>query len=88
MTIILRIGAGSRLQVWGSMTRWLRREMADRWLVFDLAKVKKWFEDAGFENVKVELTRTKCCGISLHGRKAEIGIFVADGSKPKPMARL
>jgi ubiquinone/menaquinone biosynthesis C-methylase UbiE len=68
--------------------RWLREEMADRWLGFDLAKVKKWFQDAGLESVKVELARTKCCGISLHGRKAEIGIFVASGSKPKPMARL
>ena len=68
--------------------RWLREEMADRWLGFDLAKVKKWFQDAGLESVKVKLARTKCCGISLHGRKAEIGIFVASGSKPKPMARL
>jgi len=67
---------------------WLREEMADRWLGFDLAKVKKWFQDAGLESVKVELAKTKCCGISLHGRKAEIGIFVASGSKPKPMARL
>jgi len=61
---------------------WLRAEMADRWLGFELAKVRKWFEDAGLEDVKVELARTKCCGISLHGRKAEIGIFVASGSKP------
>jgi hypothetical protein len=61
---------------------WLRAEMADRWLGFELAKVRKWFEDAGLEDVKVELARTKCCGISLHGRKAEIGIFVVSGSKP------
>jgi ubiquinone/menaquinone biosynthesis C-methylase UbiE len=61
---------------------WLRAEMADRWLGFELAKVRKWFEDAGLEDVKVELARTKCCGISMHGRKAEIGIFVASGSKP------
>jgi ubiquinone/menaquinone biosynthesis C-methylase UbiE len=60
---------------------WLRKEMADKWLGFDLAKVKEWFEDAGLDNVKVKLARTKCCGISLHGRKAEIGIFVASGSK-------
>jgi ubiquinone/menaquinone biosynthesis C-methylase UbiE len=63
--------------------RWLREEMADRWLGFDLTKVKKWLEDAGLEDVKVELARTKCCGISLGGRKAEIGIFVASGSKQK-----
>ena len=63
--------------------RWLREEMEDRWLGFDLAKVKKWFEAAGLEDVKVQLARTKCCGISLHGRKAEIGIFIASGSKPR-----
>lgn len=66
--------------------RWLRDEMADRWLGFDLLKVKGWLEDAGLEDVKVELARTKCCGVSLHGRKAEIGIFIASGSKPKDPA--
>jgi len=63
---------------------WLRKEMADRWLGFELARVKKWFEAAGLEDVRVELARTKCCGISLRGRKAEIGIFIASGTKPKP----
>ena len=68
--------------------RWLREEMADRWLGFEPSKVKKWLEDAGLEDVKVELARTKCCGISMHGRKAEIGIFIASGSKPKSSATL
>jgi len=68
--------------------RWLREEMADRWLGFEPSKVKKWLEDTGLEDVKVELARTKCCGISLHGRKAEIGIFIASGSKPKSSATL
>ena len=63
---------------------WLRKEMADRWLGFELARVKKWFEAVGLEDVRVELARTKCCGISLRGRKAEIGIFIASGTKPKP----
>jgi ArsR family transcriptional regulator len=63
--------------------RWLREEMADRWLGFELPKMKQWFEDAGLERVKVNLARTKCCGMSMHGRKAEIGIFIASGSKPK-----
>lgn len=66
--------------------RWLREEMADRWLGFELAKTKQWLKEAGLEDVKVELARTKCCGISLHGRKAEIGIFIASGSKPKSPA--
>jgi ubiquinone/menaquinone biosynthesis C-methylase UbiE len=62
---------------------WLRREMSDRWLGFDLTKVKKWFEAAGLEGVRVELARTKCCGISMRGRKAQIGIFIASGSKAR-----
>jgi ubiquinone/menaquinone biosynthesis C-methylase UbiE len=65
---------------------WLREEMADRWLGFDLTKVKNWFEEAGLQDIKVELARTKCCGVSLHGRKAAIGIFIASGSKPKSLA--
>ena len=63
--------------------RWLRDEMADRWLGFDLARVKKWLEDVGLQDVKVELARTKCCGVSLRGRKVEIGIFIASGTKPR-----
>jgi ubiquinone/menaquinone biosynthesis C-methylase UbiE len=66
--------------------KWLRKEMADRWLGFDLSNVKKWFEAAGLEDVSVNLARTKCCGISLKGRKAEIGIFIASGSKPRSQA--
>mgnify|MGYP001106434796 CR=1 FL=1 len=68
--------------------RWLRDEMADRWLGFELKKVEEWLEDVGLEDVKVELARTKCCGVSLRGRKAEIGIFIASGSKPKGRAIL
>ena len=62
--------------------------MTDRWLGFKLAKVKEWLEHAGLEDTKVELARTKCCGVSLHGRKAEIGIFIASGTKPKPPTQL
>ena len=66
--------------------KWLREEMADRWLGFDLRRVRKWLKAAGLQDVTVELARTKCCGISLQGRKAQIGIFVASGSKPKSQA--
>lgn len=60
---------------------WLMREMADIWLGFELDNVKTWFERAGLRDVGVELARTKCCGVSLGGRKAEIGIFIATGTK-------
>lgn len=62
---------------------WLREEMAARWLGFELGEVGKWFEAAGLVDVKVELARTKCRGVALSGRKAEIGIFIVSGSKPK-----
>jgi len=39
------------------------------------------FTQAKLKNVRVELTRTKCCGVSIAGRKAEIGIFVAEGQE-------
>jgi len=61
--------------------KWLKGEMADLWLGFNLKKMKKMFQTAGLKKVKVELLRTKCCGISISGRKAEIGIFIASGEK-------
>jgi ubiquinone/menaquinone biosynthesis C-methylase UbiE len=60
---------------------WLKDEMADLWLGFNLQKIKEMFQKASLKSVKAELLRTKCCGISISGRKAEIGIFVAKGEK-------
>lgn len=60
---------------------WLKDEMADLWLGFNLQRIKEIFQTAGLKKVTVKLLRTKCCGISLSGRKAEIGIFVAMGEK-------
>lgn len=60
---------------------WLKTEMSDLWLGFNLKKVHKLFAQAKLKNVRVELARTKCCGVSIAGRKVAIGIFVAEGSK-------
>jgi len=60
---------------------WLKTEMSDLWLGFSLEKIRKMFTQAKLKNVKVELARTKCCGVSIAGRKAAIGIFVAEGQK-------
>jgi ubiquinone/menaquinone biosynthesis C-methylase UbiE len=62
--------------------KWLKDEMADLWLGFNLGKVKQMLQKAGLRRVKLELLHTKCCGISISGRKAEIGIFIAEGEKP------
>jgi len=61
--------------------KWLKDEMADLWLGFNLQKIKEMFQKAGLRKVIVKLLRTKCCGISISGRKAEIGIFVVKGEK-------
>jgi len=60
---------------------WLRTEMADIWLGFSLQRVKQMFKKAGLSRIKVKLVRTKCCGVSISGKKASIGIFVAEGTK-------
>lgn len=61
--------------------KWLKNEMADLWLGFNLQKIKEMFQTAGLRKVEVEMLRSKCCGISISGRKAEIGIFVVKGEK-------
>ena len=61
--------------------KWLKDEMADLWLGFNLQKIKEMFQAAGLKKVKAELLRTKCCGMSISGRKAEIGIFLVKGEK-------
>jgi ubiquinone/menaquinone biosynthesis C-methylase UbiE len=61
--------------------KWLKTEMSDLWLGFNLKKIHKMFTQAKLKNVKVKLARTKCCGVSIAGKKAAIGIFIAEGSK-------
>ena len=61
--------------------KWLKDEMADLWLGFNLQKIKEMFQTAGLKKVNVEMLQAKCCGISISGRKAEIGIFVVKGEK-------
>lgn len=61
--------------------KWLRSEMADIWLGFNLRRVTNMLRRAGLKGVQVKLARTKCCGVSTCGRRAAIGIFVAEGRK-------
>jgi len=60
---------------------WLKAEMADLWLGFNLEKIHEMFIQANLKNVRVELARTKCCGVSIAGKKVAIGIFVVEGQK-------
>jgi len=60
---------------------WLKTEMADIWLGFGSLEVKEWFREAHLKAIEVLPARSKCCGVSLAGRKAAIGIFIAKGVK-------
>lgn len=62
---------------------WLKSEMADVWLGFDRDQIRAWFEQTGLVNVLVDCTGQSCesdCK-SSQGEHAEIGIFVATGTK-------
>jgi len=60
----------------------LRTEQHDRWLGFKRSDIRKWYENAGLANVKVDCAGENCCPKSeSSGEKVEISIFVASGKK-------
>jgi ubiquinone/menaquinone biosynthesis C-methylase UbiE len=62
---------------------WMRTEMADVWLGFDRADVRRWFEAAGLDQVAVNNTGQNCCATCAAGDdRAAISVFVAGGSRP------
>jgi ubiquinone/menaquinone biosynthesis C-methylase UbiE len=65
---------------------WLRTEQHDRWLGFDRADVRRWFESAGLEQVSVGDTGEMCCPTANSGTTAAITIFLAQGRKPADRA--
>jgi hypothetical protein len=60
---------------------WLRTEQHDRWLGFDRADIRRWFEAAGLEQVTVVDTQEVCSPTAECGTKAAITIFLARGTK-------
>lgn len=56
---------------------WMKEEMADLWLGFDRAELRKWFEEAGLVNVIIDDTDQTC----QSERQTSINIFVATGTK-------
>jgi len=60
---------------------WLKTEMADIWLGFRSIELEEWFREARLEAIEVLPARSKCCGVSLAGRSAAIGILIAKGVK-------
>lgn len=60
----------------------LQTEHFDKWLGFDREQIKKWFEEAGLENVKINCVDAKCSSSSQNtNNKANISIFIASGTK-------
>jgi ubiquinone/menaquinone biosynthesis C-methylase UbiE len=59
----------------------LREEQHDRWMGFDRADVRQWFEDAGLHGVDVDCVGENCCASSACGEQAAVSIFVASGRK-------
>jgi ubiquinone/menaquinone biosynthesis C-methylase UbiE len=60
---------------------WLRTEQHDRWMGFDRADVRRWFEAAGLADVTVGDTHEICSPTSNCGTEAAITIFIATGRK-------
>ncbi len=60
----------------------LREEQHDRWLGFERAQVRQWFEQAGLSRVEVGDVGCHCCaGSSCGTQRAEVSIFLAHGTK-------
>jgi ubiquinone/menaquinone biosynthesis C-methylase UbiE len=60
----------------------LREEHHDRWLGFKHEDVRRWFEEAGLKNVRVEPLGEDCCVDSqCRSESARIGIWIACGEK-------
>jgi ubiquinone/menaquinone biosynthesis C-methylase UbiE len=60
----------------------LREEHNDRWMGFKREDIKKWFIEAGLQNVQTDCVGEDCCSESDCGTdKARVSIFVATGTK-------
>ena len=61
----------------------LRSEQHDRWLGFKREHVKRWLEESGLTDVRVDQTDESCISASeVSSREANVSIFLAVGTKP------
>jgi ubiquinone/menaquinone biosynthesis C-methylase UbiE len=61
----------------------LKKEQHDRWMGFKREDIKRWFEDAGLQNVEVNCVGEDCCSDSELGcDQAKISVFLAASEKP------
>jgi len=60
----------------------LQSEQFDRWLGFSRSEIKKWFQQAGLQQISIDCVGQNCCSQSnCSQEQARISIFVAAGSK-------
>lgn len=60
----------------------LRTEQYDRWMGFKREDVRRWFEEAGLQQVRVDCVGEDCCADSACGSEsARVSIFIASGQK-------
>ena len=58
----------------------LRKEHADRWLGFEIDRVRGMLDHAGFEEVRVDPLES-CCSTTLEHGQVKIPMFLASGRK-------
>jgi len=64
--------------------KFLVNEHHDRWMGFEKSDLKKWFDDAGFTDIRIESLNETCRSDSKsYNEKAEISVFMASGLKQK-----
>jgi len=57
-------------------------EQHDRWMGFERADVKRWFEDAGLHSITVDCVGDNCCAASETAEdEAKVSIFIAAGRR-------
>ena len=61
---------------------WQREQMADVWLGFDRADIRRWLAEAGLSEVDVDCAEGTCNACGPDGEVKPLSIFVAVGRKP------
>jgi ubiquinone/menaquinone biosynthesis C-methylase UbiE len=60
----------------------LKKEHNDRWMGFHREDIRKWFTEAGLQNIQIDCVGEDCCAESDRGnKKASVSIFIASGTK-------
>ncbi len=61
---------------------WQRDQMADLWLGFERADIRKWLAEAGLTDIDVDCAEGTCNACGPDGTMKPLSIFVAIGQKP------